>query len=135
MATTGRPRRELRKVLDGEQLLAIQRQVRDLPVSEHVVKYATHLVRMTRPADAEAPEIIRKYVHCGAGPRAAQCLILGAKARAVLQGRVNVACEDIRALALPVLRHRIFTNFTADSEGLTADRIIRELLPLCREYR
>ena len=135
MATTGQQHRDLRKVMDGPQLLEIQRQVRDLPVSEHVVKFATHLVRMTRPTDPEAPDSIRKYVHCGAGPRAAQCLILGAKARAVLQGRANVACEDVRALALPVLRHRIFTNFAADSEGLTPDKLIQELLPLCKEQR
>ena len=135
MATTGHQHSDLRKVMDGPQLLEIQQQVRDLPVSEHVVKFATHLVRMTRPADAEAPEAIRKFVHCGAGPRAAQCLILGAKARAVLQGRANVACDDVRALALPVLRHRIFTNFAADSEGLTPDKLIQDLLPLCKEQR
>ncbi|NLF92729.1 MAG: AAA family ATPase, partial [Oligosphaeraceae bacterium] len=67
-------------------------------------------------------------VHCGAGPRAAQCLVLGAKARAVLQGRVNVSCADVKALALPVLRHRIFTNFSADSEGISVDDLIRKLL-------
>jgi MoxR-like ATPase len=83
---------------------------------------------MTRPKCEESPQFIRDNVHCGAGPRAAQFLILGAKARAVLHGRVNISCEDIRALALPVLRHRIFTNFTADSEGIGPDDLIKQLL-------
>ena len=133
MATTGSHNAQLKKVLGAEQLLALQDMVRALPVSPHVVKYATRLVRMTRPTTAGSPEFIRQQVHCGAGPRAAQCLILGAKARAVLQGRVNVACSDVKALALPVLRHRIFTNFAADSEGVGADDIIRKLLSIVPE--
>ncbi len=133
MATTSKRDIDLQQVLGAEDLIRLQAIVRDLPVSPHVVKYATRLVRMTRPGDAEAPEIIRANVHCGAGPRAAQCLILGAKARAVLQGRLNVACEDVKALALPVLRHRIFTNFNADSEGITPDKIIQNLLENLKE--
>jgi len=93
-----------------------------------VVKYATRLVRATRPKEAGAPAFIREYVACGAGPRAAQFLILGAKARAVLHGRVNVSCADIRALAPPVLRHRLFTTFAADSEGVTPDTLITKLI-------
>jgi MoxR-like ATPase len=112
----------------AEDLLALQSTVRELPVSQHVVKYATRLVRMTRPKSDGAPQFIRDNVFCGAGPRAAQFLILGAKARSVIHGRLNVSCEDVRALALPVLRHRIFTNFTADSEGITPDDLIKQLL-------
>jgi MoxR-like ATPase len=128
MATTSRRAIELRQVLSGEDLVRLQGVVRDLPVSPHVVKYATRLVRMTRPKDQEAPQFIRDHVHCGAGPRAAQCLILGAKARAILQGRLNVSCADVKSLALPVLRHRLFTNFTADSEGITPDDLVLRLL-------
>ncbi|MBR4675379.1 MAG: AAA family ATPase [Victivallales bacterium] len=128
MATTSRRDIKLRQVLGAEELVRLQAVVRDLPVSPHVVKYATRLVRMTRPGDAEAPDFIRTNIHCGAGPRAAQCLVLGAKARAVLHGRLNVSCSDVRALALPVLRHRIFTNFSADSEGITADTLVNRLL-------
>ena len=128
MATTSRRAVDLRQVLSGEDLVRLQGVVRDLPVSPHVVKYATRLVRMTRPKDPEAPQFIRDHVHCGAGPRAAQCLILGAKARAILQGRLNVSCADVKSLALPVLRHRLFTNFTADSEGITPDDLVLRLL-------
>ena len=139
MATTTRKKVELNQLLSAEELVRIQTIVRDLPVSPHVVKYATRLVRMTRPKSDEAPDFIRQYIHCGAGPRAAQCLVLGAKARAILQGRVNVSCGDVRAIALPVLRHRLFTNFTADSEGVTADDIVARLLekapePSAKDY-
>jgi len=133
MATTGSHAADLKKVLGSEQLIALQNRVRELPVSPHVVKYATRLVRMTRPTTSGAPDFIRNHVHCGAGPRAAQCLILGAKARAVLQGQVNVSCADVKALALPALRHRIFTSFAADSEGISVDDIIRKLLILVPE--
>ncbi len=139
MATTTRKKVELNQLLSADELVRIQAIVRDLPVSPHVVKYATRLVRMTRPKSDEAPDFIKQYIHCGAGPRAAQCLVLGAKARAVLQGRVNVSCSDVKAIALPVLRHRLFTNFTADSEGVTADDIVARLLerapePSARDY-
>jgi MoxR-like ATPase len=140
MATTSSRKVQLQQVLDAEDLVRLQNIVRDLPVSTHVVKYATRLVRMTRPKDAEAPDFIREHVHCGAGPRAAQCLILGAKARAILQGRVNVSCGDVKSLALPVLRHRIFTNFTADSEGITPDDLVQKLVaavpePSAKDYQ
>ena len=140
MATTSSRKVQLQQVLDAADLVRLQGIVRDLPVSPHVVKYATRLVRMTRPKDAEAPDFIREHVHCGAGPRAAQCLILGAKARAILQGRVNVSCSDVKTLALPVLRHRIFTNFTADSEGITPDDLVRKLVaaapePSAKDYQ
>ncbi len=132
-ATTRKQNIDLRQVLSAEDIVALQSTVRELPVSDHVVKYATRLVRMTRPKCEEAPQFIKDYVHCGAGPRAAQFLILGGKARAVLRGNLNVSCEDIRALALPVLRHRLFTNFTADSEGIGPDDLVSQLLGVVPE--
>jgi MoxR-like ATPase len=127
-ATTGRVESELDEVLTGDDLLCLQRLVRELPVSSHVIRYATRLARCTRPRDQRAPQFIRDQVYCGAGPRAAQYLVLGAKARAVIHGRLNVSCGDVAALALPVLRHRIFTNFAADSEGVTTDDLVARLL-------
>ncbi len=122
-------------VLSARETLDLQRAVRALPVSRHVIKYATALARATRPEAEEAPSFVREHVFCGAGPRAAQYLVLGAKARAVLNGRVNVSCEDVRSLALPVMRHRVFTNFTADSEGIAADDLIRRVLQTVSEPR
>jgi MoxR-like ATPase len=126
--TTRRKQVELRRVLDAAKLLELQALVRDLPVSPHVIKYATRLTRATRPKDPDAPEYIRQHVACGAGPRSAQFLILGAKAKAVLEGNLNVSCDHVRSLALPIMRHRLFTNFTADSEGVTADDLVRRLV-------
>ena len=128
LETTRRRTPKVDMVLTGDDLQALQDLTRELPVSPHVIKYATRLVRATRPKDPNAPKYMRDYVGCGAGPRAAQCLVLGAKARAVLDGRINVSCEDVRSLAAPVLRHRLFTNFTADSEGITADDLVQRLL-------
>ena len=119
---------DLRKVLNGAEILELQSVVRNLPVSDHVVKYATRLVRATRPGDPRAPEFIKKWIHCGAGPRASQYLVIAAKARAVIDGRLLVNTDDVRAAARPVLRHRIVTNFTADSEGVDADKIVQKLL-------
>ena len=126
--TTREQKLDLHKVLNGEQILELQKAVRNLPISDHVVKYATRLVRATRPTDARAPEFIKKWVHVGAGPRASQYLILAAKARAVIEGRLLVTTDDVRASARPVLRHRMFTNFTADSEGVNTDQIVQKLL-------
>ncbi|MEI8233632.1 MAG: MoxR family ATPase [Verrucomicrobiota bacterium] len=126
---TTRPRAlDLQKILDGPQILELQAAVSNLPISDHVVKYATRLVRATRPGDPRAPEFISKWVHVGAGPRASQYLILAAKARAVIEGRLLVTTDDVRANARPVLRHRMFTNFTADSEGINTDKIVQKLL-------
>jgi len=119
---------DLQKVLSGPQILELQNAVRNLPVSDHIVKYATRLVRSTRPGDVRAPEFIKKWVHVGAGPRASQYLILAAKARAVIEGRLLVTSDDVRASARPVLRHRMFTNFTADSEGVDTDKIVQKLI-------
>jgi MoxR-like ATPase len=114
--------------LSGEQILALQKIVRRVPVADHVIHYALSLVRRTRAAAADAPDFVRSYVQWGAGPRASQYLILGAKARAVLQGRYFAGCEDVRAVACPVLRHRILTNFNAEAEGIKPDQIIERLI-------
>jgi MoxR-like ATPase len=114
--------------LSGDQILKLQRIVRRVPAADHVVRYALKLARLTRPEKGEAPEFVRQYVNWGAGPRASQYLTLGAKARAVLQGRFYASCEDVRAVAYPVLRHRIITNFNAEAEGVKPDEIIRRLI-------
>ncbi len=126
--TTKDRKLDLQKVLDAEQILELQTAVRNLPISDHIVKYATRLVRATRPGDPRAPEFIKKWVHVGAGPRASQYLVLAAKARAVIDGRLLVNADDVRAAARPVLRHRMFTNFTADSEGVNTDKIVEMLV-------
>ncbi len=115
-------------VLSGEDVLALQRVVRKIPVSQHVVDYAVNLVRASRPDDGTAPDFVKNYLTWGAGPRAAQYLILGAKSRALLNGRFNVSAEDVRAVAHPVMRHRMFTNFNADAEQITSDRLIDMLI-------
>ncbi|NLL84500.1 MAG: FHA domain-containing protein [Lentisphaerae bacterium] len=116
------------KVVSQEELLQLQRVVRSIPVSDHIIKYAIRLVRATRPEDTKSPEFIKKYVHNGAGPRAGQFLVLAAKARAVLEGRVHVSCADVAKAALPVLRHRILANFAADSEGISTSDLVDRLL-------
>jgi len=115
-------------VLSGEKILALQKIVRRVPAADHVVRYALQLARMTRPTKSDAPDFIREFVSWGAGPRASQYLVLGAKARAVLHGRFCVSCEDIRDVARPVLRHRIMTNFNAEAEGLKPDDLIARLI-------
>ena len=112
----------------GPELVAFQRLVRRVPVAEPVMRYALHLVRTSRPKAQNAPEMIRKYVAFGASVRAAQYLILGAKAKALTEGRYHVSFDDIRALTHPVLRHRVLTNFRAESEGVTTDVLIDELV-------
>jgi MoxR-like ATPase len=118
----------LEPVLGGAEILAIQSIVRRVPTSDHVVDYALRLTRATRPADELAPAFVKEWLSWGAGPRAAQYLVLAAKARAILTGRFAASCDDIRWAALPVLRHRIFTNFTADSEGVSAAQVVQRLL-------
>ncbi len=115
-------------VITKDDVLKLQEVVRKVPVSPHVVKYAISLVRATRPQYEESPEVTRNYVSTGAGPRAGQYLVLAAKARAVLEGRIHVSCADIRHAAPPVLRHRILTNFAADSEGLNSIDIVNQIL-------
>jgi len=125
--TTGIPV-EPEPVLSKEEVLALQDTVVKIPVSDHVVKYAIRMVRATRPQNENAPEITKKFVSTGAGPRAGQNLILAAKSMAVLDGRIHVSCADIRRAAIPVLRHRLVTNFAADSEGLGSHDIVEKLI-------
>ncbi len=127
-ATTGGARVEPKPVLTQADVLQLQAVVRKVPVSDHVIKYVTRLVGATRPQYADAPQVTKTYVSTGAGPRAGQYLILAAKAMAILEGRIHVSCADIRRAAPPVLRHRILTNFAADSEGLTPLSIVKKLL-------
>jgi MoxR-like ATPase len=115
-------------VLKQKDVIQLQEVVQKIPVSAHVIKYAIKLVRATRPEYDDSPKYTKDYVSTGAGPRAGQYLVLGAKARAVLEGRIHVSCRDIRSAAIPVLRHRIITNFAADSEGLTTMDIVNHLL-------
>ena len=128
MATTQTVRQEIRPVLSGPDIIWIQQLVRQVPTSQHMVDYAVDLVRATRPKEAYSPDFVKNWLAWGAGPRAAQNLILGAKARAILHGRFAVTAEDIRSVAYPVLRHRIFTNFNADAEGIDVDQVIEKIL-------
>ena len=111
-----------------EEIIRLQEIVRRVPVSDHVIRYAMSLVRLTRRGKTEVPAFVSDYVAWGAGPRASQFLILSAKARAVLHGRYYVSTEDIRSVALPVMRHRVLTNFNAEAEGITSDDIVRQLI-------
>ncbi len=115
-------------VLEKEQILQIQSLVREVPLPEHVLHKTVKLVTQTRPKTQHSPDIVDKYLSWGAGPRASQYLALGAKTRALSQGRFNVEMEDIETLAVPVLRHRIVTNYAAEAEGLTTVDIINELV-------
>jgi len=125
--TTALATEELRPVLGGDQILELQQLVRKVPVTDHVIQYTLALVRQTRVTEPGAPKFVRDWLSWGAGPRAVQYLILGGKARALLYGRAHVQTEDIQALAYPVLRHRILTNFTATSEGVTTDAVIERI--------
>ncbi|MCE9600611.1 MAG: MoxR family ATPase [Gemmatimonadetes bacterium] len=126
-ATTAAPPEAVRPVVSRDEIIAYQRVVRRVPVADAVTRYAVNLVRTSRPGPA-APEFIRQYVNYGASVRAAQALILGSKARALLQGRSHVGYEDIQALARPVMRHRLILNFQAQSEKITADHLIGKLV-------
>ncbi|MCS7046772.1 MAG: MoxR family ATPase, partial [Gemmataceae bacterium] len=126
--TTSLIHEDLQPVLDGNTILDLQRLVRRVPVTDHVIHYTLALVRQTRVSEPGVPGWIKEWLSWGAGPRAVQFLILGAKARALLYGRTHVQTDDIQALAHPVLRHRILTNFTAASEGITSDTVIEKLL-------
>ncbi|MGE4620105.1 MAG: AAA family ATPase [Planctomycetota bacterium] len=126
--TTGGADAEVESVLDGKRILELQALVRSVPIADDLVRYALRLTRATRVRTEEAPDFVRRHVDWGAGPRAGQYLVLGAKASAILAGRPYVTGEDIRRVALPVLRHRIVTNFAAEAEGVTSDDIILKLL-------
>jgi MoxR-like ATPase len=126
--TTGGKLPELKHVLNGQQVQAFQALVRRVPVPDHIYEFAAHLVRRTRATDAEAPEWIKPLVNWGAGPRAVQYLILGAKARAALLGSYMVRMEDVVAVAQPVLMHRVITSFGAESEGISSMQIVQRLI-------
>jgi MoxR-like ATPase len=130
MTTAYRP--PLRKVLTPAHILELQQLVLRVPVAEHVVRHAVDLCRATRPQETAAPAFVRRYVSWGAGPRASQNLILAAKARAVLQGRYAAAVEDVRALAMPILVHRIVANFHAQADGVSARSLVDQLLAAVR---
>lgn len=123
----------LRHVFTGAEVVQFQKVVRKVPLSEQVARYAVRLVAASRPGNPNAPDFVKNWVSWGAGLRASQYLILGGKARAILSGRYNVSINDIKALALPVLRHRILTNFYAESEKITSEDIIRRLLETVSE--
>jgi MoxR-like ATPase len=127
-ATTSSAASTVEPVLDAERILGFQELVRRVPAADHVVHYAVRLVQASRPRREQAPDFVEEAVSWGAGPRASQYLILGAKARALLGGRHAVSADDIRALAPSVLQHRILTNFTAEAEGITARDIVARLL-------
>ncbi len=134
-ATTGILEAPIAPVLDAADVLALQRFVREVPAAEPALRYAAALARATRPDDPTAPDLVKRFVRWGAGPRAGPALVLGAKAHAVLAGRHAVAPEDIRRVARPVLRHRVLPSFAAEAEGIGAERIIEEVLARVAEPR
>jgi len=118
----------LSKVISRKEILAYQELVRRVPVAENVIEFAVDLVSLTRPQSPQAPEFIQEWVDWGAGPRASQYLILGAKAKAILEGRPTPDIEDVKSLTLPILRHRVLPNFNAEAEGMSVDQILLKLL-------
>ena len=126
--TTGSARVSLHPVLDAQAVIAMQALVRRIPVSRGLIRAAVNLTRMTRPGDSEAPGFIKEYVEWGAGPRASQYLVLGAKARAAIAGRPLADLDDVRAVAPSILRHRLVTNFAAEAADRTAEDLVRELV-------
>jgi len=128
--TTTTLRDSIEPVLTAEEIIDLQRIVREVPVSDHVIRYTLSLVRQTRVRETGVPDFVGDQVSWGAGPRAVQFLIVGAKARALLDGRTHVTVEDIQTLAAPVLRHRLVLNFTAESDGVTADDVVERLLEI-----
>src|SRR4051794_3584659 len=134
-ATTTDSDVQVTRTLTGPEITQLQSIVRRLPISDHVGMYAVNLARASRPEDESAPGFTREYVNWGAGTRAVQYLVLGAKARAAIAGEYNVTCDHVRAVAPLVLRHRVMTNFHGEAEGMTPDRIVRELLKHVTEPR
>jgi MoxR-like ATPase len=128
--TTADVTAQLTATLSAEEIVALQQIVRKVPVADHVTRYALKFTRLTRREKGEVPDFVSDYVSWGAGPRASQYLVLGAKARAVLHGRFYAGTEDVRAVAAPVLRHRIMTNFNAEAEGVKPDDIVARLMAI-----
>src|ERR1700730_4500447 len=127
-STTRNEKPEVRKVLSGRAIVNLQKLVGSVAISEYIVKYVARLVRATRPKDDSAPKFVKEWVDWGAGPRAGQFLIQGGKALAAMEGRFSVAIADVQKIAVPVLRHRISTNFQAQAEGMTSEGVIRRLV-------
>ncbi|MBX3174924.1 MAG: AAA family ATPase [Gemmatimonadaceae bacterium] len=134
-ATTGVDDAPLKPMLDAQQVRDLQRLTREIPAADAALRYAAALARATRPKGGEATPLVEQFVRWGAGPRAGQALILGAKAAALLDGRHNVSPDDIRRVARPVLRHRVLPNFAAEAEGVDAERIVEDLLARVPEPR
>jgi MoxR-like ATPase len=132
-STTSGQRRSLERVLSPHKIRELQELVLRVPAADHVIRHAVELVRLTRPKEPGAPDFVRDLVEWGAGPRASQYLVLGAKARAILDGRMAAAVEDVRALAKPVLVHRVITNFRAESDNVTAEDVVTRLLETVKE--
>jgi MoxR-like ATPase len=126
--TTSLQKSELKHVLSADEVLVLQDLVRRVPVADHVIKYALKLTRLTRRSEGGCPDFVNEFVNWGAGPRASQSLVLAGKARALLQGRHHVSTDDVKSVALPVLRHRIVTNFNAEAEGIRSDEVIKRLV-------
>ena len=132
-STTSVDEPELKAVLSGEDIITLNQIVRRVTAADNVVQYAVKLARATRPKSKDAPDFIQQWVRWGAGPRAGQYLILGAKARGILRGRVNASIEDVKSVAHAVLRHRVLTNFHAEAEGVDSDAVITQLLDTVQE--
>ena len=126
--TTGTFSVKINPVLSGAQILELQKTVRKVPVPDHVTDFILDLVRFTRPKEKEAPAFIKDLIAWGAGPRACQNLVLAGKVRAVLKGRFHVTIDDVEAVALPIMRHRVVPTFNAEAEGITVDDIILRIM-------
>ena len=131
--TTSNAETEINKIADGDKILGMRRMIREIPIAQPVLSYALKAVMYTHPENADAPDIAKKYIRFGASPRAAQAIINSAKVRALLEGRYNVSFEDIRYVAYPALRHRVFMNYEGIAEGMSTDMIIEEILHRAEE--
>ncbi|MEO0403713.1 MAG: MoxR family ATPase, partial [Bacteroidota bacterium] len=125
--TTGNREVNIQSVLNGEQIGFYQQLIRKMPVTDNVIEYAVQLASKTRPGREMAPEMVNQFLSWGAGPRASQYLIIGAKVNAALNGKYSPDIEDIQAVAMPILRHRVVRNYKAEAEGYTIEKIIQEL--------
>lgn len=132
LSTTSAKEPVLKPIMSGADVIRLQEIIRKVPAADHVVRYAVELVRSTRPDDGSCPESLKKWISWGAGPRASQYLVLGAKARAIIQGHYHISCDDVKAVAKPVLRHRVLTSFTAEADGINSLNIIDELLKIVK---
>jgi MoxR-like ATPase len=134
-ATTGVSNNALKPIITAHQVRELQQMTREIAAADAALRYAAALARATRPKSGEGTPLVEQYVRWGAGPRAGQALVLGAKAAALLAGRHNVSPDDIRRVARPVLRHRVLPNFAAEAEGVTAERIVDDLIERVAEPR